>query len=114
MSSQKIQEIFDRAMELLEKKLHTKVKTAILTVRTEDGIFEVSKGNTDSIVIMQIGSVQTKVANLLQKPLQANQIMNCSLCGGSGRDLEDPYDKCSVCLGGGEVILIEKGEKNGR
>jgi hypothetical protein len=112
MSSQKTtQETFDKAIELLEKKLHTKVKTAILTVRTEDGEFEVFKGNRDNIIIMQLGSVQIKIANLLQRPLQANQIVICSLCGGSGRDLENSFKPCEVCRGGGQVVLVNNSEE---
>lgn len=77
MSSEKItQETFDRAIELLEKKLHTNIKTAVLTIRTEDGEFEVIKGNEDNVIIMQMGAVQTKIAVLLQ-PRNYNKSDNC-------------------------------------
>lgn len=108
MSSQKTtQETFDKAIELLEKKLHTKVKAAILTIRTEHGEFEVIKGNRDSVIIMQLGSVQAKVVNLLQKPTMAGQIAVCSLCDGGGRDLDNSFKPCSTCKGGGQVVLTE-------
>lgn len=106
-----IQETFDKALDLLEKKLHAKIKTAVLTIRTKDGEYEVSKGHSSNITIMQLGSVQTKVAALLQRPsLFPGQIAICSLCGGNGRDLDNSFQNCATCKGGGQIILIAKGE----
>lgn len=111
MHQKTIQETFDRAIDLLEKKLHTNIKTAVLIIRTEDGEYEVSKGHGSNVIIMQLGSVQTKVATLLQKPsLFPGQIAICSLCGGTGRDLDNSFQNCATCKGGGQVILIAKGE----
>lgn len=107
MDRQKIaQETFERAINLLEKKLNVTIKTAVLTFKTPFQTIEIIKGKSETVALMQITQARNMMVQLIQENTRENDLIECRDCEGRGEQILDggTLYTCPTCKGGGELI----------